>query len=237
MAVAINWPAIRLVVFDVDGTLYSQRPLRLKMAAALLRSCVASFDPTPLRVLRVYRALREELAEQEVANFDAELVGRVAARFGRSEGQVRKIVDTWIDKAPLPHLRACRYEGVAEFFDAIRTSGRQIGILSDYPAKDKLRALGLDADFVSSAVDPEIGMLKPNPRGLLHLMDRAGARAHETILIGDRRERDGEAGRRAGVATYLRTSKSLPDSPCFDSYVALLDGSRHALGPAAAAHA
>ena len=31
----IDWDGVRLVVFDVDGTLYRQRPLRMKIARDL----------------------------------------------------------------------------------------------------------------------------------------------------------------------------------------------------------
>ena len=30
---AFDWASVRLVAFDVDGTLYAQRALRLRMAA------------------------------------------------------------------------------------------------------------------------------------------------------------------------------------------------------------
>ena len=33
---ASDWDTIRLVVFDIDGTLYRQRPLRLRMARDIL---------------------------------------------------------------------------------------------------------------------------------------------------------------------------------------------------------
>lgn len=32
----LDWDRLHLVVFDVDGTLYRQRPLRLRMARDLL---------------------------------------------------------------------------------------------------------------------------------------------------------------------------------------------------------
>src|SRR3546814_6603167 len=82
--------------------------------------------------------------------------------------------------------------------------------LSDYPAVAKLEALGLAADFIVAAADDGVGVMKPSPAGLIHLMERAGASARSTILIGDRPERDGEAGRRAGVRTYIRSSRPVP---------------------------
>jgi FMN phosphatase YigB (HAD superfamily) len=45
-----DWRDIRLVAFDVDGTLYKQRPLRLRMGRDMVLDTVATvhdplFDP------------------------------------------------------------------------------------------------------------------------------------------------------------------------------------------------
>ena len=39
-----DWKDIRLVVFDVDGTLYRQRPLRLRMARDLVLHAVTKAE-------------------------------------------------------------------------------------------------------------------------------------------------------------------------------------------------
>src|SRR3546814_5725321 len=82
----------------------------------------------------------------------------------------------------------------------------------------KLEALGLAADFIVAAADDGVGDMKQSPAGLIHLMERAGASARSTILICDRPERDGEAGRRAGVRTYIRSSRPVPGHNCFAGF-------------------
>ena len=64
-----------------------------------------------------------------------------AAATGRSPEQVRAVVSQWIDRHPLPYLRACRYAGLGELFAGLRRHGKTIGVLSDYPAVAKLAAL------------------------------------------------------------------------------------------------
>ena len=214
----IDWKPVRLVVFDVDGTLYDQRRLRLGMAVKLLRHCLTTGDFETPRVVATYRRLREEIAEQELNDFEPVLVRMVATKHRWSEARVRATISDWIDTRPLPLLRACRFDGVAELFQDLRTSGREIGVLSDYPAREKLAKLGLAADYVLAAGDDAVRVLKPNPRGLLHLMALAGAQPRETVMIGDRAERDGEMGVRAGVKTYLRSAKKTEGWPCFRSF-------------------
>lgn len=145
-----------------------------------------------------------------------------AARAGRmDESRARELVREWMHERPLPLLQRCRYGGVAELFAKLRARGVVIGILSDYPAAEKLRAMGLEADAIAFAGGPGVPLQKPNPGGLRHLMDIAGASAAQTILIGDRDERDGEAGRRAGVDVLIRTGRPMGPN-MFRSFASLI---------------
>lgn len=223
-----DWKEIGLVVFDVDGTLYRQRPLRLVMAALLCKSAAAGRGLLPIRVLGVYRRLREEFADEGRRDFESALVEETARRCGTSKAAVDAIVAEWIERRPLRYLRNCRYPGVVNVFDEVRKSRRKIGILSDYPAQAKLAALGLDADYIVCARD--VGALKPSPIGLEHLVSAAGERPETTVLIGDRPERDAEAARRAGTKCLIRSGKPLPNQLCFATYFDdVFDGLREAV--------
>ncbi|TAJ32409.1 MAG: HAD family hydrolase [Reyranella sp.] len=211
----IDWQSVQLVVFDVDGTLYCQRRLRLRMAFELSAHALRSRDLRTIRVLSRYRALREEVAEREVVDFAPALIAETAAACRVPTSDVAAIVAEWIEQRPLRHLAGCRYPGVAELFAALRRAGKAIGVLSDYPAVAKLQALGLAADHVVCAEDRDVGVLKPNPAGLLTLVRTAGWTTATTMLIGDRPDRDGLAARRAGVRVLIRSSRQLTDWPTF----------------------
>lgn len=212
----LDWSGIRLVVFDVDGTLYRQRPLRMRMAAKLLRHAATRLDLSALTVLRSYRKLRETLGDEEVADFEVVLRRRTADAAGVPIDKVGDIVDRWIDREPLPYLAACAYDHVGRLFGAIRRTGRGLGVCSDYPASAKLSALGLSADPVVTALD--VGLLKPNPASLQELISRTDAKADETLLIGDRVDRDGHAAQRAGAHALIRSSKPIPGWRTFARY-------------------
>lgn len=227
MAPRFDWKEIGLVVFDVDGTLYRQRPLRMVMAALLFKNAAAARSLLPIKVLRVYRRLREDFADEGRHDFESALIDETACRCATSTSAVEAIVAEWIDRRPLRYLRNCRYPGVADVFADVRKSRRKIGVLSDYPAEAKLAALGLDADFVLSARD--VGALKPSPIGLERLVAAAGEAPETTVLIGDRPERDAEAARRAGTKCLIRSGSQLPNHLCFATYFdKLFDGLREA---------
>jgi HAD superfamily hydrolase (TIGR01549 family) len=217
---AVNWDSIRLVVFDVDGTLYDQKSLRMHMLADLISHTLASRSLTTLRVLRVYRQLREMIGHEEVQDFDGILLDRTSHKTRIDKARIAVLVHEWMEQRPLAHIDACLYPHVEELFVALKRRAKLIGIFSDYPAEDKLRAMGLKADFIVSATDDGVGILKPNPRGLEVIMAAACVGRQETIMIGDRADRDGEAARRAGVSALIRSGKPLVGWSSFSDYSA-----------------
>ena len=204
-----DWESIRLVVFDVDGTLYNQRQLRLRMARDLIRHTLLARDLGAISVLSKYRRIREKLARCRVPDFAQRLVRETALAADCPEEQVNALVGEWIQRRPLLYLLGCRYPGVADLFGALKRKGKSIGIFSDYAAVDKLASLQLFADYVVSAEDENINALKPNPKGLEVLMDAALVEPRATVLVGDRPDRDGLAARQVGAWSLLRSSRSI----------------------------
>jgi|TARA_R110002020_G_scaffold47754_13_gene136249 HAD superfamily hydrolase (TIGR01549 family) len=197
----------RLVVFDLDGTLYRQGPVRRAMLGELLYSGGAPGRLARLRLLRRFRALREELALAQVPDFDSALFAQLARETGRPEAELRKLVRHWMEERPLRHLAPARVAGAAALFDRLRDRGVVLAVWSDYPVAGKLAALGLAADHLLAATDAEVGALKPDPKGLHAVMARTGIAARDTLMVGDRMTHDGAAAAAAGVDFLLRAKK------------------------------
>lgn len=209
----------RLVVFDVDGTLYHQGPVRRRMLLDLLRTGGAPGRLTRLRILRRFRNLREALGNTAPRDFEARLFAQLSDETGKSETELRAMVTDWIERRPLRHLPGARVSGSRRLFEALRANGTAIAAWSDYPVADKLAALGLAADHHIAATDAELGTLKPDPAGLALLMHRLGAAPGETLMVGDRVSRDGAAARAAGVDFLLRTDRAPPPSDACPSWL------------------
>jgi phosphoglycolate phosphatase-like HAD superfamily hydrolase len=124
----VDWGTVRLVVFDVDGTLYDQKAMRLRMLREIVSNAIWTRSLITLRVLRIYRQLREAIGEQEVHNFGDVLVARTVEQSGMGGETVREIVAEWMEKRPLAHVRDCRYPHVTELFAALKRGGKTIGI-------------------------------------------------------------------------------------------------------------
>jgi HAD superfamily hydrolase (TIGR01509 family) len=116
-------------------------------------------------------------------------------------------VQRWMEQAPLPLLSRYIQPGLIEFLEACRARGLRLGVFSNYPAEAKLRALGI-ADYFDVALcaqAAEIGVFKPHPRGLQVTLARLGAKADESLYVGDRAEVDATAAAAAGIPCAILT--------------------------------
>src|SRR5207237_7625541 len=126
------WRYIRVVAFDVDGTLYRQRPLRLRMGRDMVLHTVTKCDLNAISVVSAYRRIRERLGAEEVADFERVLIAETAKATSTSPERVHAIVSEWIERRPLRYLRSCLFSGVPQLFAGLQRAGKKIGIFSDY---------------------------------------------------------------------------------------------------------
>ena len=142
---------VRAVLFDLDGTLYYQLPLRILMALELgtLPVNLGSMKKTRsvLQTIKQFRSMREDL--RHLGNpsdlLDELQYRQAAAAVGGEATEVKRIVCEWMYHRPLKYLKWCRRKGAATFFAEAQRRGLKLGVFSDYPAQEKLKALGLDS--------------------------------------------------------------------------------------------
>ena len=199
---------VAAVLFDLDGTLYDQRRMRAAMAAELLALPFSA----PFMARRVwkglsaYRRSQEALRAQGVTGSTAMAQLEHAARAsGLSREELAPIVDEWMHERPLRHLPACRAAGAHELLKSLDRAGVPLGLLSDYPVRHKLRALGVAQYFslVLSASDPEVNAFKPSPRGFLAASERWDLDPADVLYVGDREDVDAAGARAAGMPCVI----------------------------------
>lgn len=201
---ALDWAAVSVAVFDVDGTLYDQGRLRRKILPRLLLHAGLRADIGLVRIISALRTARERMAEAERSPFEAAMIAEVAEATGATPERVRAVLVDWLERRPLPLLAPCMLPGAAALFEALRAAGRPIAVLSDYPAEAKLDAMGLRADLTVAATDPGVEIQKPHPRGLERIAAHFGVAPGAMVMIGDRAERDGAAAARCGAPSLIR---------------------------------
>ncbi len=179
---------LRVVSWDVDGTLYELPALR----RALRRLALARGLTAPLATARAVRALvRTRRAFEAVRRRGGDLTG-VAAPAERALA----------DALVLDAVRAAGLRpGVREALARQRAAGLALVATSDHPAAAKLEALGLGGCFDRVVVGEDLGALKPSPRLLLAACGDLPPAA--LLHVGDRPDTDGVAAAAAGCRVRL----------------------------------
>ncbi len=199
---------MKAVIFDVDGTLYDQSKLRLRILFDMVAASI--WHPSYLydfKIIWDFRRAREQNSFSGEYGIEEKQYAWGAERSGVSVKQVREVVQKWMFEKPLPYLPLCRYEGVQQLFQYLSEKNIRIGIFSDYPASQKISALGLWADVIVCSLDQDVDRLKPDPKGLFIAAEKLGVSVGNCMFIGDRDEKDGACARKAGMPFLLLNRK------------------------------
>ena len=201
---------IRLLVFDLDGTLIDSRLDLIHSVNAMLQhigrpalegDVIASYvgDGAPALVRRA------------VGDTDDEVLFRRALEYFLGYYRLHKLDHTTV------------YEGIAQTLASVANSKngvrRQMAVLSNKPvnpSRDILQALGLGDFFVRIYGGNSFTTKKPDPLGVRTILQETGMAADEALMIGDSSV-DVLTGRNAGLwtcgATYGFAPQSLEDVP------------------------
>ena len=182
----------RLIVFDLDGTLIDSR-----------RDLVDSANQ--LIVELGGRPLLEERIAPMIGEGARVLVQRALAAAGLSDrpGVLSRFLQIY-DSRLLDHTRM--YDGIADVLRDARERA-SLAVLTNKPAglsERILTGLGIRDAFADIIGGDGPYPRKPDPSGLLALMQRAGASAQRTLLVGDS-VIDQDTARRASVGCCLAT--------------------------------
>lgn len=197
--------SIRLVIFDLDGTLIDSRLDLINSVNAMLRhvnhpelpgEVVASYvgDGAPMLV-------RRALGDPEDENFF-----RGALEYFLSYYREHKLDHTVV------------YEGIPEALQRIQANGvaRKLAVLSNKPVNPSraiLEALGLAPFFVQVYGGNSFATKKPDPLGVRTLLEETGTSPESAMIVGDSSV-DVLTGRNAGIATCGVTYGFAPHTLC-----------------------
>jgi phosphoglycolate phosphatase len=202
--------SIRLLVFDLDGTLVDSRLDLIHSVNAMLRhigrpeldgDVVASYvgDGAPALVRRA------------LGDTDDEALLQRALEYFLGYYRLHKLDHTTV------------YEGIPELLSALahpsNGARRTMAVLSNKPvnpSRDILRALGLGDFFRSVYGGNSFPTKKPDPLGVLTILGEAGIAADKALMVGDSSV-DVLTGRNAGMwtcgVTYGFAPQTLADVP------------------------
>jgi phosphoglycolate phosphatase len=181
---------VRLVVFDLDGTLVdSSRDLASAINAMLARLAPGT-PPLPLERVRSYIGEGARvLVARSVAEAAPALPVADALQVFLSEYAGRLLDATHV------------YPGVREALEGL--GARTLAVLTNKPggfSRAILDGLGLTARFARVYGGDDLPVRKPEPGGLLQLATELGFTPADSVMVGDSAV-DVRTGRAAGIRT------------------------------------
>ena len=207
---AIPTEQIKLLIFDLDGTLVDSRLDLANSVNAMLRHF--SKPPLPNEAIAGYIGDGAPmLVRRSLGDPDDESYVQKALEFFLLYYREHKLDNTYV------------YAGITESLEAIQQSrnGRPVkmAVLSNKPvgpSRAIVDALGLGKYFFQVYGGNSFHTKKPDPAGVQALLDEAGTKPAETIIIGDS-DVDVLTGRNAGIYSigvkYGLAPHTLEDAP------------------------
>jgi phosphoglycolate phosphatase len=196
---------MKLIIFDLDGTLIDSRLDLVHSVNATLRN----FE-------------RPELPDEVVASYvgdGAPMLVRRALGDPSDEQLLKKALGFFLSyyrEHKLDHTTA--YEGVPQALEQIQSNGdgRKMAVLSNKPVNPSraiVEALGLADFFVQIYGGNSFETKKPDPLGVNTLLKETSIAPDHALIVGDS-SIDVLTGRNAGIATCGVTYGFAPHSLC-----------------------
>jgi putative hydrolase of the HAD superfamily len=196
------------VAFDLDGTLYPNYRLHLRILPIILKEL-----PLVIAFGRARGVIRREqenssAVPKDFYQYQAEVIARLLSV---PSGPLKEKIDTLIYKAwepPFKNIKPFRW--AKETIDALWKSGFKLGLLSDFPPDTKLEYMGLGGFWDAVLCSESFGTIKPHPLSFKKLAAAMSLPPEKILYVGNSRAYDIAGANRAGMKTAWIKSPLFP---------------------------
>jgi len=193
---------ISAVAFDLDGTLYPNYRLNIRLLSFLCKH--GPLLAALAKARSVIRRQQEQSPSAVVPDF-YEYQARLAAGILHAPPeQIKEKIDCLIYRGWEPHFFNIKlFPHVREVLSEMRAAGLKMGLLSDFPPETKLKNLGLSACWDAVLCSERVGAIKPALRPFHELAQALQCPPGQVLYVGNSRPYDIGGAGRAGMKTAL----------------------------------
>jgi len=195
------------VAFDLDGTLYPNYRLNVRLVPFILKEW---------RLLAAFGKARNIIRKEQEVSFPArnnfyDHQAEITAKILNLAPQpLKEKIDLLIYKGWEPLFKNIKpFKNAVQTLAALRKTGLKLGLLSDFPPEAKLEYLKLSGIWDAVLCSEQCGALKPHPLSFTELARAMSLPCEKILYVGNSRPYDIAGAQRTGMKTaWIRGSFS-----------------------------
>jgi len=202
---------IKGVAFDLDGTLYPNYSLNIRLLPFILKEA---------RLLAAFGKAREIMRNEQKEN-----PSRLYDDFYRQQAEItaeilsaeprllQEKIDRLIYRGWEPFFKKIKlYKNAVQTLSAMKNAGYKLGLLSDFPPEIKLGYLGILGFWDAVLCSEAYGALKPHPLSFVKLAQVMSLPPENILYVGNSHPYDIAGANLAGMKTAWIRNPALPGS-------------------------
>jgi len=195
--------------FDLDGTLYPNYRMNIKLIPFILKES---------RLLSAFGKTRTIIRKEQESNLQQgdfyEYQAKITAKILSEEPKLlNEKIDRLIYRGWEPLFKTVKlFKGVIETLSSLKKAGYKLGLLSDFPPETKLEYLNLSGIWDAVLCSERCGALKPHPLSFKELAADMGLQPEKILYVGNSRKYDVTGAAGAGMKTAWIKSPFFPGS-------------------------
>ncbi|MCL2190929.1 MAG: HAD family hydrolase [Treponema sp.] len=215
-------PKFSAVAFDLDGTLYPNRRLYVKLVPFVARHWRLLLAFSKARdIIRQEQEKSPELARPDFYDHQAGLTAKI---LNAPADAIKNQIETLMYRGWEPLFSSVRlFPRVRETLAELRAAGLKLGLLSDFPPEKKLENLGLAGLWDTVLCSERTGALKPSALSFVEMADSLGCPPERILYVGNSRRYDVAGAQGAGMKAALLSRRASGADLTFQDYRQLRD--------------
>jgi len=201
---------IKGIAFDLDGTLYPNYRLNIRLLPFLLkewrllaafgkaRNIIRKQQEESLKAAQ-FSTINSKFSASSFYDYQAELTAKILS--ANSE-LIKEKIELLIYRGWEPLFKKVKlFNGVIETLEALKKAGYKMGLMSDFPPETKIKYLGISDYWDVVHCSEDSGTLKPHPLSFLKLAKAMKMPPENILYAGNSHPYDIAGAERAGMKT------------------------------------